>query len=355
MVGAAGYAGGEVCRLLLGHPRVGAIIPISRSGVSFEQAHPNLRGSGLTFHSNESALAAGPDVVFFCTPTGEAMHGVSRFLDRGARAIDLSADFRFSDPHRYERTYGRSHDAIALLAEAACGITELNRDEIKRARLVANPGCYVITALLALFPLLGTEYPDLSAPIRISAINGTSGGGKEPRRELMHAETAGSMLPYSLDGHRHAPELECLLEHFGGRPAAVDLTTAHGPFVRGIFLTASVPVHAGQADRLGRDMLLDRYRECYGAGGEGEYFVRIVDVPRRGALNEKEYELYPRLADVVGSNFCHIGLDYDATHGLIRLVAVTDNLIKGAAGSAVQNMNVLAGLPESTGLAAYAL
>ncbi|MEQ4303820.1 N-acetyl-gamma-glutamyl-phosphate reductase [Plantactinospora sp. B6F1] len=355
VVGAAGHTGGEVCRLLLGHPYVGEILPTSRSDLPFDQTHPNLRGCGLVYRSADEALDARPDVAFLCAPAGEAMRMAPRFLTAGTRVVDLGPDFRFADPDVYTRVYGRPHLAPELLAKAAYGVSELNRAEITAARLVANPGCYVITALLALYPLLGAAFVDWSSLIRISAINGTSGGGTAPHPRLMHAEVAGSMLSYSLNGHRHAPELETVLGRLGGRPVSVDLSTAYGPFVRGTFLTASLSVGTAWRDDLDRDAVLDRYRKTYGSGADGEYFVRVVDQPRRGGLNEKEYDLYPRLADVVGSNFCHVGTDYDATHAVIRVVAVTDNLGKGAAGSAIQNMNLLTGLPESTGLAAYAL
>ena len=193
------------------------------------------------------------------------------------------------------RVYGRVHRAPDLSAEAAYGITELNRAEIAAARLVANPGCYVITALLALYPLLDAAFVDWSSPVRISAVNGTSGGGRPHTRGSCTRRSPAQlpMLSYSLDGHRHAPELESVLRRLGGRRVSVDLSTAHGPFVRGIFLTASVSVGAGGCDGLDRDAVLDRYRETYGTGADGEYFIRIVDQPRRGGLNEKEYDLLP--------------------------------------------------------------
>lgn len=353
VLGASGYAGGELCRLLLGHPDVATVIPAARTGDPFGEVHPNLAASGLRFHTPDEVRqrAAGIDVVFFCTPSGEAMNGARHFLDHGARVIDVSADFRFADLGLYESTYGRPHAAADLAAEAVYGVTELNREKIRGARLVANPGCYAITAILATAPLLQAELVDAGRPIAVHALNGTSGAGSKPRREILHAEMATSPLAYSLQGHRHGPELE---HHFGalaGTPIEVDLNTAHGTFARGIHLQVNLRTRTP----LSRERLLERYLEFYGAGHDKEHFVHVVTTPRRGKINDKEYGLYPSLAAVVGSNFCHIGLDHDPARDITKVVAVTDNLVKGAAGSAIQNMNVMAGLAETAGLTAYAL
>ncbi len=238
-----------------------------------------------------------------------------------------------------------------MLAQARYGVTELNRDEIAVARLVANPGCYANTAILALAPLLraGLARPDV--PIGIHAVNGTTGAGTTPKKAIMHAEVSGAMLSYSLEGHRHGPELEAFFATLTGTPVEVDLDTAHGNFARGIHLRADVHLTAEHS----RDELLERYTEAYGEGHKGEYFVLVNTVPKRGALNEKRYEIYPNLNNVVGSNFCHLGLDVGRGGSVARIVAVTDNLVKGAAGSAIQNMNVALGIDERTGLTAYAL
>lgn len=357
VVAATGYAGGELCRLLLNHPRVDRIVPTARHGESLEHVHPNLLGSGLAFSTLEALKerAAGIDVVFFCTPSGQAMRHAGWFLDQGCRVIDVSADFRFNDPDLYRSVYGAEHIAPDLLGEAVYGVTELHRDRIAQARLVANPGCYVITAVLALTPVLRSGWADLDRPVHIAAVNGTTGAGSTPVRAVMHAEALNSMLPYSLDGHRHAPELETHLASQAGRPLTIDLSTAHGNFARGVYAQASLQAHPAHRAGISRDALIVLLTRFYGQGGSGEYFVRVIDRPKSGQLNAKEYDVYPQLAAVAGSNFCHVGADWDSRRGVIKLVAVTDNLVKGAAGSAIQNMNVMLGLDETCGLTAYGL
>ncbi len=351
VVGAAGHSGGELCRLLLSHPAVRQIVPASRGDVPFERVHRNLLGCGLEFTGPDELLArAGElDVMFFCTPTGEAMRVAETCLGAGTTVIDLSADFRFDDAEVFRQAHGVEHTAPHLLARAAYGVTELFRDDVRKADLVANPGCYAITAILGLAPLIASGLADLVAPLHISAVNGTTGAGSTPRRDLLHQQVFGSMLPYSLEGHRHGPELEHVLGSFGGEGVRVDLNTAHGNFARGIYLQASVPVQEGMS----RTELLDLYRDFYGPGHEGQHFVLVNDFAKSGGLNTKEYDVYPSLAAVRGSNYCHVGVDYDPRHGLAKVVAVTDNLVKGAAGSAIQNMNVALGLDETAGLRAY--
>lgn len=352
VVGATGYAGREMCRLLLGHPAVDVIIPTARNSADFEVLHPNLRGSELHFVSIEEiqARASEFDVVFFCTPSGEAMRAARMFRAAGARVVDLSADFRFTDPFAYEQVHGIAHTDPALLTQAQYGVSELHRDSIALTGLVANPGCYAITAILGLAPLARAGVLDTDVPLALHAINGTSGAGSSPKRTLQHAEVDGSMLAYGLDGHRHAPELEAQLELLTGTPVTVDLNTTHGNFARGIHLQANVRC----TTELSRADLLDLYVDHYGGGHTGEFFVLVNTVPRSGGLNDKQYEIYPGLRGVVGSNFCHIGIDRDA-RGVVKIVAVTDNLVKGAAGSAIQNMNLMLGLDETLGLRTYAL
>jgi N-acetyl-gamma-glutamyl-phosphate reductase common form len=255
-----------------------------------------------------------------------------------------------SDPSVYRQVYGMEHTDPGLLAEARYRVTELNRGEIATARLVANPGCYANTAILALAPLLRAGL-SLDVPIGIHAVNGTTGAGNTPKKAIMHAEVSGAMLSYSVEGQRHGPELEVFLATLAGRPVTIDFDTAHGNFSRGIHLRADVRLTAEHS----RDDLLALYTEAYGDGHDGEHFVLVNTLPKRGALNEKQYEIYPNLTHVVGSNFCHLGLDVGRGGSIARIVAVTDNLVKGAAGSAIQNMNVTLGIDERTGLTAYAL
>ncbi|HEY8986160.1 MAG TPA: N-acetyl-gamma-glutamyl-phosphate reductase [Streptomyces sp.] len=348
VIGASGFTGGEMLRLLLNHPDVTGIAAAARSSDEpLEAVHPHLLGSGLEFTTPDEVTdrAGDFDVVFLCTPSGEAMRRADELLAAGTRVVDLSADFRFPDPQRYAQAYGAEHTATEALAEAVYGVSEFHRDEIAKARLVANPGCYVITALLGVVPLYENGVADPALPLNLVGINGTTGAGNKPRAEVMHPNAFAALLPYSLQGHRHAHELEDRIGH----GVVVDLSTAHGNFARGIHIQATVPVRAEVRAKLSRETLLDLYRARY----DDEFFVRVNTRPARGGLTDKDYRRYPTLAGVTGSNFCHIGLDYDASRGAVKVVAVTDNLVKGAAGSAIQNMNLMLGLDETAGLRTY--
>jgi N-acetyl-gamma-glutamyl-phosphate reductase len=355
VLGGTGHAGREACRLLLGHPHIEIAAVSSLGRERFEEANPNLRGSGLVFVSHEELLrrAGEMDAVVCCTPAGVAMTAAREALERGARVVDLSPDFRFPDVAEYERIYGGSHVEAGLAAEAAPGLTEFHRDLIRPSRLVANPGCYVITAALALTPLAASGTIATGSPIFIAALNGTSGAGGKAHDRLQHGNSFGATLAYSLSGHRHRREMELAIERASLLPVAIDLSTAHGNFARGIFLQATVPLP--MHTNFTRDELLDLYRSFYGDGHRGEHFVVVNDAPRRGERNDKEYGLYPSPTDVLGSNACHIGVDVDREVNRAKIVAVTDNLGKGAAGSAVQNLNVMFGFSETSGLTAYGL
>ncbi|AUS80767.1 N-acetyl-gamma-glutamyl-phosphate reductase [Actinoalloteichus sp. AHMU CJ021] len=357
VVGATGWAGRELCRLLLGHPEVGEIVPAARDTTrSFAAVHPNLLGSGLEFvHLDALVERAGAlDVVFLCVPAGEAMGMAPELLRRGTRVVDLSADFRFPDPALYERIYARPHSSPELLPEAVFGVTELVRDRLPEARLVANPGCYVISVLLGLLPLAEEGLLGSAGSVHVHAVNGTTGASAKPTRDLHHAEVFGSMLPYSLEGHRHSGELELHLGRLAGGPVDVVMSTAHGAFARGILAQITVLVPPEHRDGLSREALTARYLGRYGSDHSGEHFVLVNDLEKRGGANAKEYGAYPRLSNVVGTNYCHLGVDHDPARSVIKVVSVIDNLGKGAAGSAVQNMNVMVGLPDTTGLRAYA-
>ncbi|MBF4619277.1 N-acetyl-gamma-glutamyl-phosphate reductase [Clavibacter sp. VKM Ac-2873] len=347
VVGATGYAGAELCRLLLEHPHVGEIRAASRSGADIEQTNAALDGSGVRSLRVDELLdhLDELDVAFLCTPTGEAMRLAPALLDAGVRVVDLSADFRFATARSFEEAHGKPHTAPGLLPRAVYGFTEVFRDRIRDAALIANPGCYALTALLALTPLHAAGLVDTSQRVAVFAVNGTSGAGIEARRPLSVTEMAGALLPYNLDGHRHAPEIHEVITRIVGSSPDIDLTTAHGDFPRGIHLQASAVLRDGA----GRDDVL----ECLAAFYR-ERDAAFVHVNRRthdAVKNAKQYDVYPNLRHVVGTNRCFLGADVDGAAGVVRLVGVTDNLVKGAAGSAIQNMNVSLRLPERAGLA----
>lgn len=355
ILGASGHAGGELCRLLLQHPGVASIHPSSRTAQSFDRVHPNLMGSGLAFVPPDALERLALDLVFFCTPSGEAMRAARAFLARGIRVVDLGPDFRFRTAAGYEAVYGRPHADPALLDEAVYGATELNRARIRDARLVANPGCYALATLLAIAPAVRAELIDASADLHVHAINGTTGASSTPAVDTHHARAANGLLAYSLAGHRHGPELEHQLSAMAGRPLSVVMNTAHGPFPRGIQVVVSAKARPELARRLSRRALTERYLAAYGEGREGEYFVVVNAFEKGAGRNDKEYHLYPNLARVAGSNFCHVGLDYDEERSYLKVVSAIDNLGKGAAGSAVQNMNTMFGFEEASGLRAFGL
>jgi N-acetyl-gamma-glutamyl-phosphate reductase len=350
VVGASGYAGGELCRLLLSHPSVDEIFPASREPRAFEHVHRNLSGSGLKFLAVDDMQSLDVDVVFLCSPAGEAMKVAPEFLSAGSRVIDLGPDFRFRDANLYESVYNREHTAAALLESAIYGVPELNRESIRQATLVANPGCYAIAALLSLHPLTRCSRVLLDQPISIHGINGTTGGTSQPNEHLMHTAVAGTMLPYSLAGHRHGPEINAQLSQHNPDIGPVFMTTAHGPFTRGIFLQTELAICSASFDH---GDLVKHYTDVYGHGREKEYFVMIRSDDNEVGGGEKDYDRYPQIRHVTGSNFMHIGVYADRSKSRLRIVSVIDNLIKGAAGTAIQNMNLMFDLPEAAGLESY--
>ena len=208
------------------------------------------------------------DAVFFCTPSGEAMKDVKKYLDKGVKVVDLSADFRFKNANRYEQVYGRKHVCPELLEEAVYGITEFNREKIKGARLIANPGCYVITTMLGLAPLIENKVIQLSN-IPINAINGTTGG-----KGILHTDAYGNVMPYNMEGHRHSSELEEQIGIIAGedKEPMVNFSTAHRPFDRGIYSVTS-PLVREDFKSWNREKFLELFKEFY----KNEYFVRIND------------------------------------------------------------------------------
>lgn len=353
IIGGTGYTGGELCRLLLNHENINNIYPTSRKKEDFEKVHQNLLGSGLKFIKQEDLEKKlyELDVVFTCTPTGEASKIAPKFLENNIKVIDLSADFRFKNLKDFNEAHNKEHYSSELLNQGVYGVTEFNREKIKKTNLLANPGCYVITSLLGIAPLLKNDIIDLEKTINMNGINGTSGAGNKPKKEIMHAEAMNSMLPYNMEGHRHSEELEDQIKILSSESVNVNFNTAHGNFVRGIYMNITPEVKPELKNKISRESLLDLYEDFY----KDEFFVRINKFSKLGEKTKKQYDVYPNVARVQGSNFCDIGLDYDSKRGIIKIVSVTDNLVKGAAGSAIQNMNVMFGFDEKQGLTSYGL
>jgi LysW-gamma-L-alpha-aminoadipyl-6-phosphate/LysW-L-glutamyl-5-phosphate reductase len=330
IVGGSGYVGGELLRLLLHHPEitVAQVTSDSMAGKAIGRAHPNLRKTtDLTFVPH-SALAAA-DVSFLATPHGESLARVPDLLAAGGIVIDLSADFRLHDPSEYRRYYRREHPHPELLTRAVYGLPELHRDALRSAQLIAVPGCIATAAILALRPLVASGQL-ASRPTVVDAKAGSSASGVEPGPAGAHAERSGVMRAYAAAGHRHTAEIEQEL----AVPVALSCHAVEA--VRGVLATC----HAFVARPMDDKELWRTYRSAYGA----EPFVRIVH-ETEGIHREPE----PKI--LAGTNYCDVGFASDPHAGRVVALAALDNLMKGAAGNAVQCLNVRAGFPEPTGLA----
>ncbi len=345
VLGATGYVGAELVRLLERHPavRIVALAARNRDGVPVGEAFAHLAETG---HRIDAALPdpSELDVVFIALPHGQATAVAPGLAARGLLVIDLGADFRLADPADYRTFYGLDHPAPELLPggpgrpgdegsppvpAAVYGLPELHRDAIRGARLIASPGCYPTTTLLALAPLARAG---LIGDVIVDAKSGVSGAGREPKLETHFSEANESIRPYGLGGHRHLPEIRGELAALGVAPdalASLVFTPHLVPMTRGLLATCYVrptwPVTQEELDQL--------YADAYGR----EPFVQVAPEP-------------PATKTVTGSNLCRVAIRLDRRSGRILAMAVTDNLVKGAAGQAVQSLNVAAGLPETTGL-----
>ncbi len=340
IVGGTGYTGAELLRLLAGHPRVTLEVITSRgeAGTAVGDMFPHLRGRlGLRFTEPDAATLGACDAVFFATPNGTAMGLAPELLDRGARLIDLAADFRLTDPAVWEAWYGIPHACPELLDQAVYGLPELNRPAIRAARLIANPGCYPTAVTLGFVPLLQAGIVDPQWLIADSK-SGTSGAGRKASTGILMAEVGESFKAYSVDGHRHAPEITQNLERFSGATVGLTFVPHLLPMIRGIEAT----LYARLKDPHGPSStdLEALYRGRY----EGEPFV---DVMPAGT--------HPETRSVRGSNCCRIAVTRQRGSDVVVVQSVIDNLVKGAAGQAVQNMNLMFGLEEGLGLEAIAL
>ena len=330
VLGASGYTGGELLRLLARHDgfSVGLLTAARRAGQPLGAVFPHLDGAGFPdLVGLDDARWDALDAVFCCLPHGTTQEVVAA-LPGHLKVVDLSADFRLADPEIYAAWYGGPHRAVRLQSQAVYGLTELARDAVTGARLVANPGCYPTAAQLPLTPLL--EDGLIAADdIIIDAKSGVSGAGREAREASLFAEVGEGVHAYGVARHRHAPEIEQGLSAAAGAPVRVNFTPHLIPMNRGILATIYVRSSEG-ADAL-RAALARRYA--------GEPFVRVL--PAGSA---------PATRHVRGSNHCLIAVFDDRIEGRAILIAAIDNLVKGASGQALQNMNLMHALPETTGL-----
>lgn len=336
IVGATGYTGVELMRFLAAHPQaeLAAVTSRTEQGKPVPEVFPSLRGVvDLKFSDPGSGALAGCDVVFFATPSGTAMHQAPELLESGARVIDLSADFRLRDREVWERWYGREHASPGYLNEAVYGLPETNRDEIREARLVANPGCYPTAIQLGFLPLLEHSLVEPDSLIA-DAKSGVSGAGRNASLVTQFCEAGESFSAYSADGHRHLSEIKQGLRALAKEEVGLVFVPHLLPIIRGIHATLYARLKDPGADIHG--LYADRYRT-----------ERFVDVLPAGA--------HPDTASVRGSNTCRLSVFRPQDGATAVILAVEDNLVKGASGQAVQNMNIMCGLDEGMGLEQGAL
>lgn len=345
VAGATGYAGRQLVALLLRHPRarIARLMSSGRSGGAafpIEQSHPALRGSAgrrpaLQLHCEplkvEDLTPAQVDVVFLATPHQTSHDIVPELLERGLRVIDLSGAFRLKDVSEFARWYGFEHRAAGALGEAVYGVSELSAAAIREARLVSNPGCYATSVILALAPLLQAGWVDLSAGIVADSKSGASGAGRAPSDKLQFSEVNENCRAYGLFSHRHVPEM---LQAMGLDESRFTFTPHLLPITRGILSTLYVRLAACEPRKQIADVVR-RFEEFYW----GAPLVRVVP---QGEL--------PEIQAVAHTNFTDLGFALDERTGRLIVVSALDNLGKGAAGQAVQNMNLMFGFAEETGL-----
>jgi N-acetyl-gamma-glutamyl-phosphate reductase len=337
IVGGTGYTGVELLRLLATHPEADLRVITSRSeaGTEVSAMFPNLRGRvDLRFSEPDPETLGSCELVFFATPNGTAMQLVPQLLERGTKVIDLAADFRLRDPKEWERWYGIPHACPELLGEAVYGLPEINREAVREARLVANPGCYPTAVTLGLMPLLEAGVVELDALVA-DAKSGVSGAGRKASVATLMGEVGESFKAYSVPGHRHLPEIKQSLREIAG--AGVELTFVPHllPMIRGIEATLYARLRSDSAGDL-QELFEKRYA-----------LEPFVDVMPAGS--------HPETRSVRGANHCRIAVHRPQEGNTLVVLSVIDNLVKGAAGQAVQNMNLMLGLPETLGLDAVAL
>ena len=334
IIGATGYAGAEIVRLLMGHP--GAEIKWYGSRSYIDQRYADIYRNMFQIvedvckDDNLDKLAEEVDVIFTATPQGFCASVINEEILSKVKVIDLSADFRMRDVKTYEKWYGIEHKSPEYLKEAVYGLCEINREDIKKARLVANPGCYTTCSILSLYPLVKEGLIDPSTII-IDAKSGTSGAGRGAKIDNLFCEVNENMKAYGVATHRHTPEIEEQLGYAAGEEMILNFTPHLVPMNRGILVTA----YASLKGKMSYETVKAAYDKYYAK----EKFVRVLDK-----------DVCPQTKWVEGSNYVDVNFKIDGRTGRIIVMGALDNLVKGAAGQAVQNMNLVFGLEESAGL-----
>lgn len=334
IIGSTGYAGQELVRLLLQHPEAEIVWYGSRSYV--DEKYSSVFGNMVQLVDEKclgedmDALAAQADVIFTATPQGLCASLVNENILSKTKIIDLSADFRIKDVAKYEKWYGISHPTPDFVEEAVYGLCEVNRDAVRDARLIANPGCFPTCSTLSIYPLAKEHMIDMETLI-IDAKSGTSGAGRGAKVPNLYCEVNESIKAYGITTHRHTPEIEDQLSYASGETVTLNFTPHLVPMNRGILTTS----YAKMKQPFREEDVRAVYQKYYGQ----EYFVRLLDPG-----------VFPETRWVEGSNFVDVNFKIDERTGRIIMLGAIDNVVKGAAGQAVQNMNLMFGLEETTGL-----
>ena len=334
IIGATGYAGAELVRLLVSHKDVEIVWFGSRSYIDqkYADVYRNIFRivDARCMDDNMAELAEEADVIFTATPQGFCASVISEEILSRTKIVDLSADFRIKDVDVYEKWYGIEHKSPQFIQEAVYGLCEINREDVRTARLVANPGCYTTCSILTAYPLAKEGIIDMSTLI-VDAKSGTSGAGRGAKTPNLFCEVNENMKAYGVASHRHTPEIEEQLGYAAGEEVRINFTPHLVPMNRGILATE----YATLKKKVTEDQVRDIYEKYYGS----EYFIRVLDPG-----------VFPETKWVEGSNFVDINFKIDQRTNRIIMMGAIDNLVKGAAGQAVQNMNLMFGLPENEGL-----
>jgi N-acetyl-gamma-glutamyl-phosphate reductase len=338
VVGGSGYTGAELLRLLAGHPDIAVVLVTAdaNAGAAVGDLYPSLATAyeGVTYEQVAPADLAGFDLAFLCLPHGQSQAIAADLVDTVGHVVDLGADFRLPVAD-YEQWYGERHSAPGLIGQFAFGMPELYRDEIVASRHVASPGCYPTSAALALAPLLAAGLVETTG-IVVDAVSGVSGAGRGLKATSLFAEVSDNVTAYGLLTHRHTGEMELALGHVAGEAVQVLFTPHLVPMTRGILATCYARPVTGVS--LSTDALLAGYRDFYAA----EPFVHVTDAS-------------PATKATLGSNAAHLTVRYDERTRTVVAIGALDNLVKGASGQALQNANLLLGLPETTALSTIGL
>jgi N-acetyl-gamma-glutamyl-phosphate reductase len=332
IVGGTGYTGVELLRLLVGHPnvRLSAVTSRSEAGMPVAEMFPSLRGHvDLAFSSPEDGGLLNCDLVYFATPNGVAMKSVPALIDAGVRVIDLAADFRLKDPVEWQQWYQLEHACPDYLEQAVYGLSEVNREAIKDAKLVANPGCYPTAVQLGLLPLLEAKCIDPQSIIA-DCKSGVSGAGRKANLGTSLCEASENFKAYAVPGHRHLPEIKQSLQAVTGSPVDLVFVPHLTPMIRGMHATLYARITANSPGSL-QELFEKRY--------ENEAFVDMLPAGS-----------HPDTRSVKGANHCRLAVHQPHDGATVVVLSVIDNLVKGAAGQAVQNMNIMFGLNETAGL-----